>query len=129
MKAEAEATTTTARRPRGGRPRLACDTVRAMTIGVRVSPAELDTLRARAAAAGLKPADLLRRAALEKEFPQAPVPHVNRMEYLALSRLSSNLNQLAHQANSGAAVTVDLVLLEQIRTEVINLGLALIGAK
>lgn len=115
-------------RRKGGRPRLDPGSVRLVTIGVRVSLPELAELQAKAAFMGVTPAQWLRQAALVRRLPPAPVPAVNREQYVELARLSANLNQLAWHANRGEAVIVDVDLLRRLGTEVRQLRLALIGA-
>jgi hypothetical protein len=125
-KADAEAPTAP-RLGRGGRPRHAPGTVRAETIGVRVTPAEHAALRAKAEALGTTPAQWLRQAALTRQLPPPPVPAINREEYAELARLSANLNQLARLANSGQPVVVADALLERLVCEVNRLRQALLG--
>lgn len=115
-------------RRKGGRPRLDPASVRAVTIGVRVSPPELAALQAKAVHMGMTTAQWLRHAALDRRLPPAPVPAINREEYAELARLSANLNQLAWHANRGEPVSVDVHLLDRLSTEVRRLRLALIGA-
>ena len=85
------------RRGRGGRPRHARDTVRAATIGVRVTTAEYDKLRDKAKNLGLMPAQWLRQARLSRRLPPSSVPAINREQYAELARLCGNLNQLAEE--------------------------------
>ncbi len=127
-KPETAADPTTPKRGRGGRPKKAPGTVRAVTIGVRVAPAELEALTAKAEQMGMTPAHWLREAALSRRLPSPPVPPINREQYAELARLSANLNQLAHAANIGQPVIVDSLLLQQLAGEVGRLRLALIGA-
>ena len=115
-------------RGRGGRPKNAPGTVRDVTIGVRVAPAEFTALTAKAEQMGMTPAHWLREAALSRRLPSPPVSPINREEYAELARLSSNLNQLARLANSGQPVTVGDALLQRLTAEVGRLRLALIGA-
>ena len=115
------------RRGRGGRPRHAPGSVRAMTIGVRVTSAELTALRTKAEAMGTTPADWLRQACLSRRLPSPPVPAINRLEYAELARLSGNLNQLTRLANGGQAVTVADALLQHLISEVSRLRQALLG--
>ena len=115
------------RRGRGGRPRHAPETVRAETIGVRVTPAEYAALRTKAEKLGLMPAQWLRQAALSRRLPPPPVPAINRDEYAELARLSGNLNQLARLANSGQPVSVADGLLQRLMVEVSQLRRALLG--
>lgn len=116
------------RRGRGGRPKNEPGTVRATTIGVRVSPAELETLQAKAAQMSMTPAHWLREAALSRRLPSPPVPPINREQYAELARLSANLNQLTKLANSGQSVAVADALLQRLVGEVGRLRLALLGA-
>ena len=116
------------RRSRGGRPKNAPGTVRATTIGVRVSPAELQALQAKAQQMSMTPAHWLREAALSRRLPSPPVPPINREQYAELARLSANLNQLTKLANSGQSVIVADPLLQRLASEVGRLRLALLGA-
>ena len=116
------------KRGRGGRPKNAPGTVRATTIGVRVSPAELQALQAKAQQMSMTPAHWLREAALSRRLPCPPVPPINREQYAELARLSANLNQLAKMANSGQSVIVADPLLQRLASEVGRLRLALLGA-
>ena len=116
------------KRGRGGRPKNAPGTVRATTIGVRVSPAELAALQAKAQQMSMTPAHWLREAALSRRLPCPPVPPINREQYAELARLSANLNQLAKMANSGQPVIVADPLLQRLASEVGRLRLALLGA-
>jgi hypothetical protein len=115
------------KRGKGGRPRGNPADIRATTIGVRVSPVELETLQAKAAQMGMTPAHWLREAALSRRLPSPPVPAINRQQYADLARLSGNLNQLAHAANIGQSVAVNDALLQTLADEVSRLRLALIG--
>jgi hypothetical protein len=117
-----------ARHGRGGRPKNAPGTVRDVTIGVRVAPAEFAALTAKAEQMGMTPAHWLREAALSRRLPSPPVPPINREQYAELARLSGNLNQLARLANSGQTVTVADALLQRLAAEVGRLRLTLIGA-
>lgn len=114
-------------RGRGGRPRNAPGTVRDVTIGVRVSPAELEALTAKAQQMGMTPAHWLRDAALSRRLPAPPVPAINREEYADLARLAANLNQLARAANEGRVVAVHEGLMQRLITEVNRLRLGLLG--
>ena len=113
---------------RGGRPKNDPGTVRAITIGVRVSSTERDTLHAKAEQMGMTLAHWLRDAALSRRLPSPPVPAINLDQYAELARLAANLNQLARAANEGRPVTVDAALLQRLAGEVGRLRLALIGA-
>ncbi|MEM8515479.1 hypothetical protein RCH14_004841 [Massilia sp. MP_M2] len=117
------------RRGRGGRPKNEPGTVRDMTIGVRVSRSEFEALKVKAEAMSVTPAQWLRQAALSRRLPAPPVPAINRGEYADLARLSANLNQLARAGNEGRNVVINDSLIENLRAEVNQLRLALIGMK
>ena len=85
------------------RPKIAADKLRTATIGVRVSPAEYDRLKAKAAAMGMTPAQWLRCAALERQLPPPPAPAVNVETYRELARIGINLNQVVARINAGQA--------------------------
>ena len=112
---------------KGGRPKSDPASVKTSTIGVRVSPAEFETLRAKAQQLNMTPAQWLREAALTRRLPSPPVPAVNIEKYAELARLAANLNQLAKQANTGHSVSVDNKLLETVTAEVQQLRKALLG--
>ena len=116
------------KRGRGGRPKNEPGTVRDVTIGVRVAPAELAALTAKAEQMSMTPAQWLREAALSRRLPSLPVPAINREQYAELARLSANLNQLAKLANSGQPVTVADAPLQRLAGEVGRLRLGLLGA-
>ena len=115
------------KRGRGGRPRNEPGTVRDVTIGVRVSPAEFAAVKAKADAMSMAPAHWMRQAALTRRLPSLPVPESNREQYAELARLAANLNQLAKAANDGRAVSVNDALLQRLAVEVKRLRLALLG--
>jgi len=113
---------------RGGRPRSLAADVRTATIGVRVSAAEYDALRAKAGAMAMTPAQWLREAALTRRLPAPPVAAINREQYAELGRLAANLNQLTRLANEGQRVTIANDLLGRLSYEVSRLRLGLLGA-
>lgn len=116
------------KKPRGGRPKIDPAALRSSTIGVRVSEAEYQQLKLRAAHMHMTPAQWLRSAALARRLPSPPVPEINRDEYAELARLAANLNQLARHANEGQLVTVADALLQRLTIETQRLRLALLGA-
>jgi hypothetical protein len=116
------------KRGRGGRPKHELGTVRDVTIGVRVAPAELIALKAKAEQMGVTPAQWLRQAALSRRLPSPPVPAINREEYANLARLAGNLNQLAKAANESRIVTVNDDLIKNLINEVRQLRLKLLDA-
>ena len=77
------------------RPRLGEEERRTRTIGVRVTEAEAEELRARAQAARLSMGAYLRRRALGQRVRIAA-------ELRELNRIGVNLNQMARALNSGA---------------------------
>jgi len=118
----------TRKKGRGGRPKGDPEAVRVHRINARLTADELSALNQKAALLGIPPAQFLRDAALKRRLPPPPVPAINRQQYAELARLSANLNQLAHAANSGQPVTVPFTLLQQMSEEVTRLRLALINA-
>jgi len=113
---------------KGGRPKGDPDSVKNLTIGVRVSPAEFETLEDKAKKMGMFPAQWLREAALTRRLPSPPVPAVNVEQYAELARLAANLNQLAKHANAGRMVTVNDDLLRSMTAEVQRLRQSLLGS-
>jgi hypothetical protein len=109
------------------RPKGDPTAVRTITIGVRVSPTEYATLREKAAAMAMTPAQWLRSAALSRRLPASPVSPINLAEYGRLTRLSANLNQLVRLAHEGEVVGELDALLQQVFEEVRRLRQALLG--
>lgn len=104
-----------------GRPKISADKLRTATIGVRVSPAEYDQLRTKAAAMGMTPAQWLRSAALDRRLPPPPAPAVNMETYRELSRIGVNLNQVVARINAGAGHQVPAKLPPEITAELLRL--------
>ena len=76
---------------------------RSATIVFRCTEAEKAELRAKADAAGLSAAELLREAlGLAHVRRRKPVPRVDPRLVLALGRIGGNLNQIARRANASA---------------------------
>ena len=90
---------------KGGRPKS--KNPRTTFIQVRLTPEEKDRLHDIAGPKGA--AELMRSLALGKspKIPR-PVPELNREAWVELSRLASNLNQLAYHANSTGELKPDL---------------------
>jgi len=114
-------------RRRGGRPPFADrNAVRRRTVGVRVSPAELEELAGLAAAAGVDVATWLRLAGLRRRPPRPPVPEINRRLYAELGRVGGLLNQLAAEAHRGRVVALGVnlrelhALLQRVRLELLG---------
>lgn len=99
-------------------------------IGVRVSPREYSQLAALAEIAGLKIGKYAIACALEKRI-QPPVPSVNRQLYADLSRVGSNLNQIARRLNAEDRLSgSDLVkTLDDLSRSLANVRQQLLGAK
>ena len=77
----------------------------------------------------MKPAQLLREAALSRRLPSPPVAAINREQYVELARLAANLNQLTRLANEGRKVNVADAMLVRLLTETQRLRQALLGVK
>jgi hypothetical protein len=111
------------------RPKNAPGSVRTATIGVRVSPAEYERLKAKAAEMGMSPAQWLRRAALDRRLPPAPAAPVNLDTYRELARIGVNLNQAVAKIHDGSAHDIPREIirhlyetLQQIQAQVMGGG-------
>ena len=69
----------------------------------------------------------LRISFIESKLPSPSAPEINWKKYAELARLSANLNQLMHHANSGNAVNVDTELLPKIYEQLNLHRLELVG--
>lgn len=67
--------------------------------GLRLSVRELNSIRDRAAEAGLSVSEFIRQSSLSSTVRAAPIVAVRQWSELA--PLASNLNQLAHHLNAG----------------------------
>lgn len=67
--------------------------------GLRLSVRELNSIRDRAAEAGLSVSEFIRRASLSANVRAAPT--VSIRQWSELAPLASNLNQIAHRLNAG----------------------------
>lgn len=91
-----------AKKNKGGRPKL--ENPRTTQIMVRVTPYERERIRAMAGDRGA--AELMRSLVLNRK-PRLPlsVPELNQSAWIELSRVASNLNQLAHHMNTGGTAS------------------------
>jgi Bacterial mobilisation protein (MobC) len=94
---------------------------------LRLTAAELATVRWRAARARLPTAAYARTAALRAGSPPGPVPALNIFFVGQLGRLANNLNQLTKLAHQGRTSPALLPCLEAILMEVRKLRRELIG--
>ncbi len=76
---------------------------RTVLIAARVTPAEHAAWRDKAAAAGVSPSELLRRAMAQTRTWTAPARAVERERTRQIARIGNNLNQLARWANTHAS--------------------------
>lgn len=67
--------------------------------GLRLSIRELNSIRDRAAKAGVSVSEFIRRASLSASIRAAPT--VSIRQWSELAPLASNLNQIAHRLNAG----------------------------
>lgn len=109
---------------KGGRPRLIAEERRAFSIRPGFNEHEFSTLENRAEIAGLDLCEFVRRLALNQQF--LAVPQINRQALAELSKIGTNLNQIAKVANS--TQTVDPLVsasinLAKIELEKITLSL------
>lgn len=110
-----------------GRPSLPAARRRCFRLLLRLTAAELATVRWRAARARLPTAVYARASALRTGSPPRPVPALNIFLVGKLGRLANNLNQLTKLAHQGRTSPVLLPCLEAILVEVRNLRRELIG--
>ena len=68
--------------------------------GLRLSDRELNSIRDRAAEAGLTVSSFIRRSALSSKVRAAPA--VSIRQWSELAPLASNLNQIAHRLNAAS---------------------------
>ena len=76
---------------------------RTVMIAARVTPAERAAWREKAAAAGVSPSELLRRAMAQTRTWTASARAVERERTRQIARIGNNLNQLARWANTHAS--------------------------
>lgn len=114
---------------RGGRPTLPDSERRIVRVQPAFTAAEMETLEQRAAAFGINLCTWVRMASLGLSIKS--VPAINRTAYSELSKLASNLNQLAHVANSTSAISAsDLVkMLCETKDKVQELRCLLLGTR
>ena len=72
-------------------------------VAARVTPAEHAARREKAAAAGVSPSALLRRAMARTRAWTAPAQAIERERTRQVARIGNNLNQLARWANTHAS--------------------------
>ncbi len=97
-------------------------------IAARVTPAERVAWREKAAAAGVSPSELLRRAMAQTRTWTAPARAVERERTRQVARIGNNLNQLARWANTHAsAVEAVSVIAHLVSFERSLLAVAPIG--
>lgn len=118
---------TNKKRSRGGRPALPDNERRIVRLQPAFTIAEIEALEQRAAALGINPCEWLRMSALGLAVKS--VPAINRSAYSELSKLASNINQIAHVANATSAFNPsDLVkTLSETKEKVQELRTELLG--
>lgn len=94
-----------------GRPRKS--EARDQQLNLSLTPSELDTIRQRAAALGMRPVHFGRAVLLDQGRRPGPFReaenNLQRLLYVQLSRLGNNLNQLVrHLHQSGDPLPADL---------------------
>jgi hypothetical protein len=110
-----------------GRPPLPPARRRCFRLLLRLTAAELATVRWRAARARLPAAAYAREASLRAGSPPGPVPALNIFSVGQLGRLANNLNQLTKLVHQGRTSPLLLPCLEAILAEVRKLRRELIG--
>ncbi len=94
-----------------------------------LSPSERVELERRAAEAGMKLSEYLRRAGLKRKR-RARVPDINRQTYIELGRIGNNLNQIAkacHLNPSVGGCHLDPNLLQSLCDQLDQVRLELLG--
>jgi len=97
-------------------------------LAARVTPAEHAAWKEKAAAAGVSPSELLRRAMAQTRTWTAPARAVERERTRQIARIGNNLNQLARWANTHASaaeavsVIAHLVSFERALLAVARIG-------
>ena len=91
------------------------------------SAAELKLVKSKAVEAGLPVAAFVRNAALGAKL--ISVPAGNAKNWSGLSRVASNLNQLAYAINCGQVRNIDVAIIEQLAEQVRLLRLDLTGGE
>ena len=111
------------RKSRRGHPKLDDDDVRDKCISVRLNKEELDMLNSRRGA--LKQGEFLRMAAID-QLPKI-VPQLNKEAWVELSRVASNLNQIAHKLNMNECVDAGEIrqVFADFRQKIIGLDIAM----
>jgi hypothetical protein len=102
---------------------------RTVQINARLTPADAALLRERAARAGLKPGGLAAALIVGRAPSLRVVPPINAAAWTELAPLSSNINQLAYHANSGAMPRAAEVLeaLNATRALLVDVRAGLLG--
>lgn len=85
-------------------------------INLRVTTAEKEVIKAKAAKAGLKTGEYIRRAALGKKVVEK-VPNDLRRQ---ISAAGNNLNQLTRLANAGKLTGVSAEMLKELATRLLE---------
>ena len=97
-------------------------------LAARVTPAEHAAWREKAAAAGVSPSELLRRAMAQTRTWTAPARAIERERSRQIASIGNNLNQLARWANThktateAVSVTAHLVSFERSLLAVARTG-------
>jgi len=78
-------------------------------VNIRLSPADLARVQARAARAGMTVSDFVRNAALNKPVTVTETSAPDAMIRHELRRIGSNLNQVAHVMNAGGVSSPDRI--------------------
>jgi Bacterial mobilisation protein (MobC) len=109
------------RRRYGPKP-LAESDRRGHTVSVRLNAGELAQVNTQRAKVKMQRGEYLRTAALHHLPPS--IPELNQTAWIELSRIGSNLNQIAHRLNAGDALPI-----AEVQAVLSELRRALIGAK
>jgi Bacterial mobilisation protein (MobC) len=101
---------------------------RTAVIPVRLTPTEHTHLKEVATTSRTTLSEFIRRAALKRRLPPPPVPEVNRQTYAELAKIGHNLNQLVRQLHAKVEHALDLIVIQNLATEVRVLAREVLGA-
>ena len=95
-------------------------------IDLYLSDAERASIQVKATGAGMPLSAFIRQSALDKKI--VAVPQIAAEQWVKLSGLSANLNQIAHHLNTGNPLSAyDMVTIEHMRLQLDAIRLALSG--
>jgi hypothetical protein len=110
------------------RPRKKQGEVREKTLGIRVSPAEYESLKSKAQAAGQQVTTFIRLAALDKPI-KSPIPKTDMETYKELCRIGNNLNQLLVRLHMGIRAEIHPGDIEELKNTIETMAFKILGVR